>query len=550
MTVDYLSTLNSKGSGLNISQIVDSIVQAEVQPKRTLITKSQSATELKISELAELKAKASTFQSKLGTLSFVKSFKIQNSNMAAIEVTNTSVLHEADSFSSNIDVKQLSRKQTLLFEGYNATAEQIGDINLSISFGKVAEDLESATDDNVFDVNNALSAQQVSLSNATLEELSNALNAVEGVSSEILKLSETNYALAVYSDFGADNALKITSNIEGLSASSVTEYQSVQKVSAQNAIVELNGIEIERSANTINDVIDGKTLTLKAISEQSISISGDFDPEIAKNLMLDFVDTLNDFKRHLGNLTQRNIDGLSQSPFSSDAAVKGMYTQLNNLLREPLAGFGTSDIYLAQMGVLTNRDGSISLNEDKFEKFFETNKSNFFALSKNYFHDPSNSIQIEILDTQDQIPGSFDFVFDADTGEATLDNKTLVKSVIGDNTIFRSEEDGFSSIQLTVATNSIPASTTLNVGISASQKLSNLISGFLNSNGEIAQKEKIFAEDMSNFETDLLSLVDKENITRARYTEQFTAMEQIVTKLKSTGDYITTIMDAWNKEDN
>ena len=550
MTVDYLSTLNSKGSGLNISQIVDSLVQAEVQPKRTLITKSQSATELKISELADLKAKANTFQSQLGSLSFAKSFKIENSNTAAIEVLNTSVLHEAGSFSSNIDVKQLARKQTLLFEGYNATAEQIGDINLSISFGKVAEDLESATDDNVFDVNNALSTQQLSLSDATLEELSNALNALEGISSEILKLSETNYALAVYSDFGADNALKITSNIEGLSASSVTEYQSVQKVSAQNAILELNGIEIERSANTIDDVIDGKTLTLKAVSEQSISISGDFDAEIAKNLMLDFVDTLNDFKRHLANLTQRNIDGLSQSPFSSDAAVKGMYTQLNNLLREPLAGFGTSDIYLAQMGVMTNRDGSISLNEDKFENFFETNNSNFFALSDNYYNDPSNSIQIEILDTKDQIPGSFDFVFDADTGEATLDNKTLVKSVIGDNTIFRSEDVGFSGIQLTVATNSIPASTTLNVGISASQKLSNLISGFLNSNGEIAQKEKVFDEDMSNFETDLLSLVDKENTTRARYIEQFTAMEQIVTKLKSTGDYITTIMDAWNKEDN
>ena len=549
MTVDYLSTLNSKGSGLNISQIVDSLVQAEVQPKRTLITKSQSATELKISELADLKAKANTFQSQLGSLSFAKSFKIENSNTTAIEVINTSV-HEAESFSSNIDVKQLARKQTLLFEGYNATAEQIGDINLSISFGKVAEDLESATDDNVFDVNNALSTQQLSLSDATLEELSNALNALEGISSEILKLSETNYALAVYSDFGADNALKITSNIEGLSASSVTEYQSVQKVSAQNAILELNGIEIERSTNTIDDVIDGKTLTLKAISEQSISISGDFDAEIAKNLMLDFVDTLNDFKRHLANLTQRNIDGLSQSPFSSDAAVKGMYTQLNNLLREPLAGFGTSDIYLAQMGVMTNRDGSISLNEDKFENFFETNNSNFFALSDNYYNDPSNSIQIEILDTKDQIPGSFDFVFDADTGEATLDNKTLVKSVIGDNTIFRSEDVGFSGIQLTVATNSIPASTTLNVGISASQKLSNLISGFLNSNGEIAQKEKVFDEDMSNFETDLLSLVDKENTTRARYIEQFTAMEQIVTKLKSTGDYITTIMDAWNKEDN
>lgn len=550
MAVDYLSTINSNGSGLNISQIVDSLVQAEVQPKRSLISKSQSATEVKISELAELKTKANTFQSQLNLLSFSDSFKIENTNTAAVEITNTSLLHETDPFASNIDVKQLARKQTLLFEGFNDASAQIGDINLSISFGRVSEDLDNATDDTVFEVNNTLSAQQISLSDATLDELSNALNAAEGVSSEIIKLNETDYALAVYSDFGANSALKITSNVAGLSATSVTEYQTTQKVSAQNAIVELNGIAIERSDNIIDDLIDGKTLTLKAISEQSISISGDFDTETAKNLMLNFVETLNGFKEYLGSITQRDKEGLSQSPFSSDASVKGMYTQFNNLLREPIAGFGTGVIYLAQMGVMTNRDGSISLNEDKFKNFFETNNSNFFVLSENYHKASSASIQIEILDTKDQTPGSFDFVFDANTGEATLDNKTLVKSVIGDTTIFRSEDDGFGSIRLTVATGSIPDSATLNVGISASQKLSDLISGFLNTNGEIAQKEKIFEDDISKYEADLLSLVDTENTIRARYTEQFTAMEQIVTKLKSTGDYITTIMDAWNKEDN
>lgn len=550
MAVDYLSTINSNGSGLNISQIVDSLVQAEVQPKRSLISKSQSATEVKISELAELKTKANTFQSQLNLLSFSDSFKIENTNTAAVEITNTSLLHETDPFASNIDVKQLARKQTLLFEGFNDASAQIGDINLSISFGRVSEDLDNATDDTVFEVNNTLTAQQISLSDATLDELSNALNAAEGVSSEIIKLNETDYALAVYSDFGANSALKITSNVAGLSATSVTEYQTTQKVSAQNAIVELNGIAIERSDNIIDDLIDGKTLTLKAISEQSISISGDFDTETAKNLMLNFVETLNGFKEYLGSITQRDKEGLSQSPFSSDASVKGMYTQFNNLLREPIAGFGTGVIYLAQMGVMTNRDGSISLNEDKFKNFFETNNSNFFVLSENYHKASPASIQIEILDTKDQTPGSFDFVFDANTGEATLDNKTLVKSVIGDTTIFRSEDDGFGSIRLTVATDSIPDSATLNVGISASQKLSDLISGFLNTNGEIAQKEKIFEDDISKYEADLLSLVDTENTIRARYTEQFTAMEQIVTKLKSTGDYITTIMDAWNKEDN
>ena len=39
MTVDYLSALNTKGSGLNIKQIVDSIVNAETAPKKDLMTR-------------------------------------------------------------------------------------------------------------------------------------------------------------------------------------------------------------------------------------------------------------------------------------------------------------------------------------------------------------------------------------------------------------------------------------------------------------------------------------------------------------------------------
>ena len=36
-SVDYLSTLNSKGSGLNITQIVDSLVSAEKVPQEEQI---------------------------------------------------------------------------------------------------------------------------------------------------------------------------------------------------------------------------------------------------------------------------------------------------------------------------------------------------------------------------------------------------------------------------------------------------------------------------------------------------------------------------------
>ena len=52
MTVDYLSALNTGGSGLNIKQIVDSIVNAETAPKKDLIDKKIEKQNIAISDLA------------------------------------------------------------------------------------------------------------------------------------------------------------------------------------------------------------------------------------------------------------------------------------------------------------------------------------------------------------------------------------------------------------------------------------------------------------------------------------------------------------------
>ena len=40
MAVDYLSAINKQGSGLNITQIVDSLVQAETAPVEDKIQKN------------------------------------------------------------------------------------------------------------------------------------------------------------------------------------------------------------------------------------------------------------------------------------------------------------------------------------------------------------------------------------------------------------------------------------------------------------------------------------------------------------------------------
>jgi flagellar hook-associated protein 2 len=50
MAIDYLSALNTKGSGLNITQIVDSLVEADVAPKKDSLNKQ--ITEKKYTNLS------------------------------------------------------------------------------------------------------------------------------------------------------------------------------------------------------------------------------------------------------------------------------------------------------------------------------------------------------------------------------------------------------------------------------------------------------------------------------------------------------------------
>ena len=72
---DYISQINQNGSGLNIPQIVNAIVDAEITPVRAPVVKQQEQVEASISGLAELKASA----------------ELTNQNIANLKSTDVSI---------------------------------------------------------------------------------------------------------------------------------------------------------------------------------------------------------------------------------------------------------------------------------------------------------------------------------------------------------------------------------------------------------------------------------------------------------------------------
>ena len=92
MTVDYLSALNTKGSGLNITQIVDSLVDAEKVPQKDLIETKISEKNTSISAIGEIKSAMSTLSSSIKTLQGTTAFNpASNSTSLTISISDPSL---------------------------------------------------------------------------------------------------------------------------------------------------------------------------------------------------------------------------------------------------------------------------------------------------------------------------------------------------------------------------------------------------------------------------------------------------------------------------
>ena len=82
MAVDYLSAINKQGSGLNITQIVDSLVQAETAPAQDKIQK----------QIDEKNAAISGYAIVANELEKLKTYANSNNSVTAYAVKSDNAL--------------------------------------------------------------------------------------------------------------------------------------------------------------------------------------------------------------------------------------------------------------------------------------------------------------------------------------------------------------------------------------------------------------------------------------------------------------------------
>ena len=717
MTVDYLSALNTGGSGLNIKQIVDSIVNAETAPKKDLIDKKIEKQNIAISDLATVVSDLNDLKSDV--LNFKNKTKLVTSttNTTASSLTISSP-STARTFSSDLNITSLATSQTLEFSGFSLPTSSTGSGTITIDFGQwlsgastdndslfskasitsgsslgtpishsslkgtitllseggdlsstsftvtgtdmagnsVTETITGPTFGNstegsqvfktvtnivpnntvvggqvtvghnaaTFGTNSAKSGKTVTISSgSTLNTLSNTLNNVEGVSTNIINKGDGTYSLLIRSETGLNNALRLTvseaSGDAGLSTFNTTsDNASHQTVAASDASINVDGVNITRSSNTINDLFDGYTLDLKTTTSSSFRVTSSLDKTTALSTLKDFIDTINLSRTKLNEFTRTGSQDVEEGSLKSNIAVKNIKDGINRVITGEIKGFGNNSMYLSELGVRTNADGTLTVDETTFNKQIDNNSTVFDSIFNSLFSSNSPYLKVEGAGINPPKPGVYSYVADISSTELTsnasyvspqtiivasttgievgdfvtgngIPSSTTVTSIVGSTITLSNTIENNSTISsgtsisfknatlnsyaMTSTTDSNNISSFVSSGtsndasgikVTPSQdvsnafiyygkslvdKLSDLLTSTLSASGSLEKSKTNINDKLLGFNNDISELEDKANLLTARYTEQFTSMEKIVTSLKSTGDYMENMLKAWNDDD-
>ena len=546
MSVDYLSALNSKGSGLNITQIVDSLVQAETAPQKELLQDKIDTRNTAISALATLSSELAALKTSISGFKGTSKYAATSASATnTISVTNTST---AAPFTSDVQVTALATSQTLEFSGYTSPTQELATGSISVDFGTWNADATTFTRDTSV---SAVSAT-ISNDNKTLAGIASSLNALSGVTASIVKKAENSYSLLVRSETGADNAVRMTvtptdagSTLTALDTTS--DNDDHQTVAASDATLNVDGIAISRETNTISDLFDGYTFNLTATTSSTFRVSGSLDTDTAYTQMQAFIDSLNATRNTLNDLTKTGSATSEAGPLSNDPVAEAVVKKLRTITNGALPGFGTSSLYLSNLGIRTNLDGTLSLTQSAFETALEADPTTLDAIFNSTATSDSEFLSVSKSATADITPGTYAWTFNSGTSLATLNGTALGTSTDSDgNTIYAPTSGDLLGVSVTPSQN--VATANIFIGKSLIDTLSDYIDETIKSAGDLSNREAQITTEVTDLNLDSAKLDERMEEIRTRYTKQFSAMEALVTSMNNTGEFLTNMMDAFNKD--
>ena len=522
------------GSGLDIQALVTDLANAAKAPKEALITSRETANQAKISGLAQVSSAIDSFASALTSLIAGGSLFSQPS------VSDTSVFtafalagSRLGDLAASVEVRQLAQAQTSASDYLTAATDPVGEGTLTISINGGA-----GIDVTIDSTNNNLSG---------LAKAINDKNA--GVTASVV--TDSNGArLVVKGKTGAANAFTLT--VPGGTTSGLERFASAAMttpLAAQDAIVRLDGVEVMRATNSFSDLIAGVQIDLKnARPDVPVSVGVTRPTAAISQGVQDFVSAYNELMTMIAEQTKSGTDGAG-GPLRGDVGVRELQRRLSALPTTALSSTGDGPHTLAELGVRTNRDGSLSVDGSRLASVLASDPDGVEALFNPGQYSSSPFLTIKSLIGK-VAPGTYtitDVVPAAPPAAASGKVDGLSMTGVGSNLVAPS---GSAAVGLILGVSGAVASATVTIDPGLGGALQSIRDALRARGGAFAS-----AQERLDKEADRIAR-DREQLeaTSTKYYNQlltnFTAMDSRVSAFRATQSYLDQQIKIWTNSNN
>jgi flagellar hook-associated protein 2 len=363
--VDVASSLTSAlgmGSGINTSQLVADLTSATYGPKIENFSALQSTNKARISALASAKSALQTFSGALTNLLQSTSYSGQpvsnDPNIVAVMPTGTG---KVTGLPAQIEVLKLATAQVLESPSLGTAADVAGTGTLKLTVGtnQFAITLDPAAN-SLTELASKINGANAGVTASIVTDQSGARLVLKGETGE-----NKAFTLTAEPDADADLQRFVWDGASGTMA---------RRQQAQNAEIRIDNVAMTFEKNDITTAIPNLRIDLnRAAPGTTVTLATDQPTSSMDTLVKEIVDAYNALKTSL-NTAMRNSDGAGSSSglLSNDSGMREMSNKLAQLTSTQLAPDGDYKT-LADLGVTTNRDGTLSLDATKLKTALAAN---------------------------------------------------------------------------------------------------------------------------------------------------------------------------------
>jgi flagellar hook-associated protein 2 len=553
------------GSGLDVNSIITGLMNVERQPL-TLLASKKSAFQTQVSAFGSLKSALSTFQTSVSALSSPSKFNVQTAISGNADVFTATSNGSAAVANYAVTVNQLAQQQKLGSAGFTNISDPVGTGTLNISFGTFTPAVLVPPTPSAFTPNPNKTDISVTInsSNNSLAGLRDAINAQNAnVTASIVNDGTTNRLVITSKDTGEINSLKITTldnddanntDAAGLSrfaydptaaVGSGKNLSSLQD--AKNALLNIDGIAVVKSSNTITDAIDGVTLNLlKTSNSLSVNLGVATNQDKIKESVTAFVDAFNKLDTTMRNLTRFGGEGATSGPLLGDSTTRAITNQIKGVLSKSIEGAGSLTT-LNQLGVSFQRDGKLALDATKLNNAISTNVKDIAALfaPSAKATDPLITFSGSTSKTQS---GTY-AVTVSQLGSTTTNTVGTINgtSATGSTTnLVGATGTAAEGLSLKINGGTLGARGTVTFSVGYAAQLDAVLTNLLSADGLLNARTTGITTSIKRVDDQSAKISNRLASVEARYRAQYTRLDTLLSSMSTTSSFLTQQIKTFN----